>query len=93
MPRFWGVSSPGSACYGLNRHWLTGGTPVHVLLFARDLYIGHRPQYLAAWKFSCYADLDAWGRNWAADEEGRRLARELSELSVIWDARILTKLL
>ncbi len=93
MPRFLGGSFPGSACYGLNRHWLTCGTAVHVLLFARDLYIGHRSQYLAAWEFSSYADLDAWRRSWAADEEGRRLARELSELSASWDARVLTKLL
>ncbi len=62
-------------------------------LFARDLYIGHRSHYLAVWEFSSYADLDAWRRSSATDEEGRRLARQLSELAVGWDARILTKLL
>lgn len=62
-------------------------------LFARDLYLGHRPQYFALWQFSSYADLDAWNRMWAADEEGRRLARELTELAVGWDAKVLSKLL
>ncbi len=62
-------------------------------LFGRDLYLGHRPQYLALWEFSSYADLEAWRRTWATDEEGRRLAAELSELAVNWDAKVLAKLL
>jgi hypothetical protein len=62
-------------------------------LFARDLFIGGRPQYLALWEFSSYADLDAWNRAWATDEEGKRLARELGELAENWDAKVLAKLL
>jgi len=61
--------------------------------FSRDLYMGHRPQYLALWEFSAYADLDAWNNLWTTDEEGRRLARELSELAQDWDAKVLAKLL
>jgi hypothetical protein len=62
-------------------------------LFARDLYLGPRPQYLALWEFSFYADLDAWKQVWTMDEEGRRLAQELGELAEGWDARMLAKLL
>ena len=62
-------------------------------LFARDLFLGGRPQYLALWEFSSYADLDAWNRIWATDEEGKRLARELGELAESWDAKVLAKLL
>jgi hypothetical protein len=62
-------------------------------LFARDLFIGGRPQYLAMWEFSSYADLDAWNRIWATDEEGKRLARELGELAESWNAKVLAKLL
>lgn len=62
-------------------------------LLSRDLYIGHRPQYLALWEFSAYADLDAWGKLWSTDEEGRRLAQELSELVQDWDAKVMAKLL
>ncbi len=62
-------------------------------LYARHLYVGHRPQYLALWEFSSYADLDAWNRVSATDEEGRRLARELSALAAGWDAKVLAKLL
>jgi hypothetical protein len=62
-------------------------------LFARDLYVGHRPQYLAVWEFSSYADLDAWRRAWVTDEEGRRLARELGELAEGWDAKVMARLL
>ncbi len=62
-------------------------------LFSRDLYVGHRPQYMALWEFSAYADLDAWEKLWATDEEGRRLAQELSDLAQDWDAKVMTKLL
>ncbi len=62
-------------------------------LFARDLFIGGRPQYLALWEFSSYADLDAWNRISATDEEGKRLARELGQLAESWDAKVLAKLL
>ena len=62
-------------------------------LFARDLYLGQRPQYSALWEFSSYSALEAWHRTWATDEEGRRLAGELSELAVGWDAKVLAKLL
>jgi len=62
-------------------------------LFARDLFIGGRPRYLALWEFSSYADLDAWNRIWTIDEEGKRLARELGELAESWDAKVLAKLL
>lgn len=62
-------------------------------VFSRDLYLGHRPQYLALWEFSAYADLDAWEKVWATDEEGRRLAQELSELAQDWDAKVMAKLL
>lgn len=62
-------------------------------LFSRDLCVGHRPQYLALWEFSVYADLDAWGKLWTMDEEGRRLAQELSELAQGWEAKVLAKLL
>jgi hypothetical protein len=62
-------------------------------LFARDLFIGGQPRYLAMWEFSSYADLDAWNRIWATDEEGKRLARELGELAESWDAKVLAKLL
>jgi hypothetical protein len=62
-------------------------------LFARDLFIGGRPRYLALWEFSSYADLDVWNRIWATDEEGKRLARELGELAESWNAKVLAKLL
>ena len=61
-------------------------------LFSRDLYLGRRPQYLALWEFSAYADLDAWENLWTTDEEGRRLAQELSALAQDWDAKVLAKL-
>ena len=62
-------------------------------LFARDLFLGGQPQYLALWELSSYADLDAWNRIWATDEEGKRLARELGERAESWDAKVLAKLL
>ncbi|MDE2058126.1 MAG: hypothetical protein KGL31_12315 [candidate division NC10 bacterium] len=62
-------------------------------LFSRDLYVGHRPQYLALWEFPAYADLDAWEKLWTTDQEGRRLAQELSEIAQDWDAKVMTKLL
>jgi len=62
-------------------------------LFSRDLYVGHRPQYMALWEFSAYADLDAWEKLWTTDEEGRRLAQELSDLALDWDAKVMAKLL
>ncbi len=62
-------------------------------LFARELFLGGRPQYLALWEFSSYEDLDVWNRIWATDEEGKRLARQLGELADGWDARVLAKLL
>jgi hypothetical protein len=61
-------------------------------LFSRDL-LGYRPQYLALWEFSAYADLDAWNNLWTTDEEGRRLVGKLSELTQDWDAKVLAKLL
>lgn len=61
-------------------------------LFSRDL-LGYRPQYLALWEFSAYADLDAWSNLWTMDEEGRRLVGKLSELTQAWDAKVLAKLL
>lgn len=62
-------------------------------LYSRDLYLGHRPQYLALWEFSAYADLDAWEKLWTTDEGGRRLAQELSGLVLDWDAKVMAKLL
>jgi hypothetical protein len=62
-------------------------------LYSRDLYLGHRPQYLALWEFSAYADLDAWEKLWTTDEGGRRLAQELSGLVLDWDAKVMAKLI
>lgn len=62
-------------------------------LYARDLYLGSRPHYLALWEFPSYADLDAWNRIVATDEKGRRLAQEVGEMTVGLDAKVLAKLL
>ncbi len=62
-------------------------------LLSRDLYMGRRPQYLALWQFSSYADLDAWNNLWSTDEEGRRLTQELNALVQDWDAKVMAKLL
>lgn len=62
-------------------------------LFARDILLGSRPHYCALWEVPDYATLDAWKKTYTEDQEGTRLTREISDMGVDWNAKIVRKLL
>ena len=62
-------------------------------LFARDILLGSRPHYFALWEIPDYATLDAWKEAYASDADGARLTREINDLGVQWNAKIIRKLL
>jgi hypothetical protein len=62
-------------------------------LFARDMLLGTRPHYFALWEMPDYATLDAWKKAYAEDRDGARLTREINDMGVDWNAKIVKKLL
>ena len=62
-------------------------------LFARDMLLGTRPHYFALWEIPDYATLDAWKQAYAGDPEGAQLTREINDMGVGWNAKIVKKLL
>ncbi|MCH8029098.1 MAG: hypothetical protein IH874_04120 [Candidatus Dadabacteria bacterium] len=62
-------------------------------LYARNVLLGSRPHYVGIWEFSEYSDLDEWNRVFAADKEGRTLAKTLGELATDWEAKVMSKLI
>jgi hypothetical protein len=47
---------------------------------------------VAIWEFSNYSDLDEWNRVFGSDKKGQKLARELRNLTIDWEAKIMSKL-
>ena len=62
-------------------------------LFARDMLLGTRPHYFALWAMPDYATLDAWKKAYAGDPDGARLTREINDMGVGWNAKIVKRLL
>ena len=62
-------------------------------LFARDMLLGTRPHYFALWEIPDYATLDAWKKVYAGDPDGARLTREINDMGVAWNAKIVKRLL
>jgi hypothetical protein len=62
-------------------------------LFARDMLLGTRPHYMALWAMPDYATLDAWKKAYAGDPDGARLTREINDMGVEWNAKIVKRLL
>jgi hypothetical protein len=62
-------------------------------LFARDILLGSRPHYFALWELPDYATLDAWKQAYADDSEGAHLTRDINNMGVEWNAKIVRKLL
>jgi hypothetical protein len=62
-------------------------------LFARDMLLGTRPHYFALWAMPDYATLDVWKKAYASDPDGARLTREINDMGVEWNAKIVKRLL
>jgi NIPSNAP len=62
-------------------------------LFARDVLLGSQPHYFALWEMPDYATLDAWKKAYRGDPDGARLTREINDMGVDWNAKIVQKLL
>jgi hypothetical protein len=62
-------------------------------LFARDMLLGTRPHYFALWAMPDYATLDVWKKAYAGDPDGARLTREINDMGVEWNAKIVKRLL
>ena len=62
-------------------------------LFARDMLLGTRPHYFALWEVPDYATLDAWKKAYAGDPDGARLTREINDMGMEWNAKIVRRLL
>jgi hypothetical protein len=62
-------------------------------LFARDILLGSRPHYFALWEIPDYATLDAWKEAYAGDADGARLTRNINNMGVGWNAKIVRKLM
>lgn len=61
-------------------------------LYGRNALLGSRAHYVAIWEFSNYADLDEWNRFFGRDKKGQRIARDLRNLTINWEAKIMSKL-
>jgi hypothetical protein len=62
-------------------------------LFARDVLLGSRPHYCALWEMPDYATLDAWKEAYTDDPDGARLTRDIHNMGVNWNAKIVRQLL
>lgn len=64
----------------------------YIGLYGRNSLLGSRPHYVAIWEFSDYSDLDEWNRVFVGDRKGQRLAKDLRNLTIDWEAKIMSKL-
>lgn len=62
-------------------------------LYARNALIGSRPHYTAIWEFSDYSDLDEWNKFFTKDKKGKKLAKDLSNITSHWEAKVMSKLI